>query len=46
MSLSPGGVDGAAVLCDDRGVGVDRGFGLVPFHVEIFEPSCLAKCAQ
>ena len=39
-----GDVDGAAVLRDERGGGVDRGFGLMPFHVEGFEPSCLTKC--
>ena len=41
-----GGGDGAAVLRDERGGGVDRGFGSVPFHVEVFDPSCLTKCAQ
>ena len=41
-----GCVDGAAVLRDECGGGVDRGFSLVTFHVEVFEPSCLAKCAQ
>ena len=41
-----GGVDGAAVLSDKRGGGADCGLGLVPFHVERFEPSCLTKCAQ
>ena len=41
-----GGVDGAVVLCDERGGGVNRGFGLVPFHVKGFDPSCLTKCAQ
>ena len=41
-----GGVDGEAVLCDERGYGVDRGFGLVPFHIEGFDPSCLTKCSQ
>ena len=41
-----GGVEGAAVLRDDRGGGIDRGFGLVPFHLEGFEPSCITKCAQ
>ena len=41
-----GDVDGAAVLRDERGSGVTHGFGLVPFYVEGFEPSCLTKCAQ
>ena len=41
-----GGVDGAAVLCDERGGGVDRGFGSVLLHVKGFDPSCLTKCAQ
>ena len=41
-----GGVDGAAVVRDECGGGVDRGFGLVPFHVKGFDPSCLTKCAQ
>ena len=41
-----GGVDGVAVLCDDSGGGVDRGFGSVPLHVKGFDPSCLTKCAQ
>ena len=29
-----GGVDGAAVLRDECGGGVDHGFGLAPFQVE------------
>ena len=41
-----GGVDGAAVLRDELGGGVNRGFGLVPFHIEGFDPSCLNKCSQ
>ena len=41
-----GGVDGVAVLCDERGGGVDREFGLMPFHVKGLEPSCLTNCAQ
>ena len=41
-----GGVDGAAVLREERGGGVDRRFGSVPFHVEGFKTSCLTKCAQ
>ena len=40
------GVDGAAVLCDQRGGGVDRGFGLAPFQVEGCVPSCFTRCAQ
>ena len=35
-----GGVDGAAVLREKRGGGVDRGFGLVPFQVEGCVPIC------
>ena len=41
-----GDVDGEAVLSEKRGGCVDHGFGSLPFYVEEFEPSCLAKCAQ
>ena len=44
--VSGGGVDRAAVLRDQLGGGVDRGFGSVTFHVEGFKPSCLTKWAQ
>ena len=41
-----GGVDGAAVICDERGGGVDRGFGSAPFQVEGCVPSCFIRCAK
>ena len=34
-----GGVDGATVLRDERGGGVDVGFGSVLVHLEGLEPS-------
>ena len=33
--------DWVAILCDNRGGGVDRGFCSAPFQVEGFVPSCL-----
>ena len=41
-----GDVDGAAVLCDDRGGGVNREFGSAPFQVKVCVPSCFTRCAQ
>ena len=41
-----GGVDGPAVLCDERKGGVNRGFGLAPFQVEGCVPSCFIRCFQ
>ena len=41
-----GGVDRAAALCDERGGGVSRGFGLAPFQVEGCVPSCFTRCFQ
>ena len=41
-----GGFDGAAVLRDERGGGVDFGFGSAPFQVEGCVPSCFSRCAQ
>ena len=41
-----GGVDGAAVLRDEHGGGVDRGFGSAPFQVEGCVTSCFNRCSQ
>ena len=41
-----GGVDWAAVLRDERGGGIDRGFGSAPFQVEGYVHSCFTRCAQ
>ena len=41
-----GGVDRAAALRDERGGGVDRGFGSAPFQVEGCVPSCFIRCFQ
>ena len=41
-----GGVDGAAVIRDERGGGIDRGFGSAPFQVKGCVPSCFIRCAQ
>ena len=42
-----GGVGGLALfLLDERGGGVDLGFGSVPVHLEGLEPSWLTRCAQ
>ena len=38
------GVDGTAALRDERGGGVNRGFGSAPFQVEGCVPSCLTRC--
>ena len=35
-----------AVLCDERGGGVHRGFGSAPFQVEGCVPSFFIRCAQ
>ena len=40
------GVDRVAGLCDERGGGVDRGFGTVPFQVEVCVTSCFIRCVQ
>ena len=40
------GVDGAAVICDEHGGGVDRGFGSVPFQVQGCVPSYFTRCDQ
>ena len=39
-----GGVDGPGALRDERGGGVDRGFGSAPFQVEGCVPSCFIGC--
>ena len=41
-----GGVDGAADLRDERGGGVNRGFGSAPFQVEGCVHSCFIMCLQ
>ena len=41
-----GGVDGAAVIHDERGGGVDRGFGSALFQVKGCVPSCFIRCDQ
>ena len=41
-----GGVDVTAVLRDNRGGGVDCGFGLAPFQVKGCVPSFFTRCAQ
>ena len=41
-----GGVDEAAVLCDNHRGGVNRGFGLALFQVEVYVPSFFTRCAQ
>ena len=46
MDLSTGGIDGSTALCDERGGGVDRGFGLAPFQVEECVLSCFIRCFQ
>ena len=41
-----GGVDGEAVLCDEREGGFERGFGSAPFQVEGCIPRCFTRCDQ
>ena len=35
-----------AAVCDERGGGVDRGFGSAPFQVEGCVPSDIIRCFQ
>ena len=44
--LSTGGVEGAAVLCDERRGGVDRGFGSALFHVEEYVLNYFIRCSK
>ena len=41
-----GGVDGATAIHDERGGGVDHGFGSEPFQVEGCAPICFTRCAK
>ena len=41
-----GGVDGRAALCDERGGGVNCGFGSAQFQVEGYVPSCFIRYFQ